>query len=70
MKLWVDMDSGTFFPAGVEIVTDNWTDDDWEAFGEVMTDSMRIEYADWHAEAVNESGPAIWLGYQSIKKGQ
>jgi hypothetical protein len=75
MTIYVDIQSGTYFSnAPVTIGTENWTDEDYNAWEEEMTGNDRCEYGFVYATSTIEPcSPSEWVkewGRATMQEGK
>lgn len=59
--LWLDIESGTYFSAPpMTIHTDKWSEQDWIAWEETMSDSDRTAWGEHYLSTTNLTSPSDW----------
>lgn len=60
--MWLDIESGTYYSAPpLRIQTKDWSAEDWDAWGEGMSDSDRRAWGEYHlANPDNQVSPSKW----------
>lgn len=60
-NLWLDIESGTYFGAPpLTVNTKDWSDEDWNAWQETMSDSDRQAWGEHYLSTTNHVKPSDW----------